>query len=822
MTETSHPEPGEGMTAEARDQLMRLRVRMGFLSAEQAVPERIGDRYSIVRKLGHGGMGVVFLARDTKFDAAKSEDAEVALKLVESGQDDFHARLRREAQALLSLRNASNVVHVYDLGRHGNATYFTMKYVAGGTLREWQAGRSLDSLLGAYLQAARGLIAAHDRGIVHRDFKPENVLIEGDDVMVADFGIAAAIAATVDVESDEPTPNPRATVGGTLPYMAPEQFAGEPADARTDQFAFCVALWEATTGCLPWEWLRREQQLEALGRPPRTNRWIPGWLRRVLRRGMAADRKDRFTDMRTLCAAIERGRRRRSLVMRTFGIAGTLSLAVWIGHRIAVNAESEPCDDFVGQIETHWPASVQLDGELESRAKSLVDGWRDHARRLCIDDVAPDRTLPERRCMESWLGAFDAVLVSLGEASGLEPIEDLSPLPSGYCELHRAIDLDSKVMTAVVSARTASMIGNTELAEDESLRALARANELAGDREHTAELAEAHAVRVEVLARAGRLSEARQEFELAEQHADLSSAEVMRDLDTFWAKTLASLDLEGAERILGRAEGLAFGTDPESLRGAQLLEARALVASGAESVRLHHEAAAIFDELGRPLAAARSRQNAGAALQEDGRFDEAAAEYQQVIAQLGDPLHRRAGALLHARYGLAEVILAQYHVSEGENGSERSLAALAQLEPVIEHGTPELRLDALGLTVEVLAEMKQDAEVPEHADRVLLELERGSTLDASVRAQAEVRVALGLLMVRDPRGEPMTNGLLARRSEPEIEAWLPSIVATWLDWLVEERRCEEVDATLVRFADVELDLENESYWRNCAQRSNTH
>src|SRR5688572_26549620 len=192
-------------------------------------PGTIG-RYRVLRWVGAGGMGVVFAAHDPELGR------DVAVKVV-------HGRsgLRREAQALAKLTHP-NVVSVHDVGCDGDVVYIVMQLVDGATIDEWIRARALDqtAIVALYVQAGRGLAAAPDAGLVHRDFKPSNVLVDRDGtVRVTDFGLARGEGGDGEVS-------------GTPAYMAPEQFALEPISAATDQFGFCVSLWEALTGARPF------------------------------------------------------------------------------------------------------------------------------------------------------------------------------------------------------------------------------------------------------------------------------------------------------------------------------------------------------------------------------------------------------------------------------------------------------------------------------------------------------------------------------------------------------------------------------------------
>src|SRR5690606_25625500 len=210
---------------------------------------RIG-RYRIEARIGAGGMGEVYLAVDEELDR------KVAIKRVLPGliSEHHHQRLREEARALAKLCHA-NVVQVYEIGEHEQRTFLAMQYVEGQTLASWLAEqpRTWREILTRFCAAGRGLAAAHEAGVVHRDFKPENILLADDgNVRVADFGIALAEAdpgAAVGSFGDHEETH---YVAGTFRYMPIEQLRGDPVDARSDQFAFCVALYEALWGAQPW------------------------------------------------------------------------------------------------------------------------------------------------------------------------------------------------------------------------------------------------------------------------------------------------------------------------------------------------------------------------------------------------------------------------------------------------------------------------------------------------------------------------------------------------------------------------------------------
>jgi tetratricopeptide (TPR) repeat protein/predicted Ser/Thr protein kinase len=272
------------------------------------------DRYVVLEELGSGGMGVVYAAFDPQLDR------KVALKLLRAdptGKDakDRRARLLGEAQALARLSHP-NVVTVYEAQALGERVWLAMELVEGLTLQRWlrEAQRPRAEVLEVFAKAGQGLQAAHEAGLVHRDFKPENVLI-GDDgrVRVTDFGLARRELDPGDVartlRPDE-LPAHQSAVAGTPAYMAPEQWEGRPADARSDQFSFCVALWEALAGVRPFQAKRLQDLPEEIERgrllPEAHAERIPGRLRRALLRGLRREPVDRFPSMRALLTELQR------------------------------------------------------------------------------------------------------------------------------------------------------------------------------------------------------------------------------------------------------------------------------------------------------------------------------------------------------------------------------------------------------------------------------------------------------------------------------------------------------------------------------------
>lgn len=330
-------------------------------------------QFVLLERLGAGGMGVVFAAFDEKLER------KVAIKLVATSGGDSRAqeRLLREAQAQGRLSHP-NVVTVYEVGALSEGQLFiAMELVKGETLREWQRGekRTWQEALAKYVAAGEGLAAAHRNGIVHRDFKPDNILLGEDGrVRVADFGLAFSAEAAQDPSSpgtsgsrEAPSGGSRklaltavGAVAGTPGYMAPEQLAGAAMDARTDQFAFCVALYEALYDERPFSDFAFTREEPVTMRRSEPDPAHPRWLWSVIVRGLSADPAARFASMDELLAELTRNRdRTRRRLIAGGSVAGMVVMA---GVTIAVLTSQRgpaPCPIADEEMAGVWDAAAK-------------------------------------------------------------------------------------------------------------------------------------------------------------------------------------------------------------------------------------------------------------------------------------------------------------------------------------------------------------------------------------------------------------------------------------------------------------------------------
>ena len=338
-------------------------IASGILSRIAGVsPGDNFGRYTVLEPVGRGGMGEVFKAYDPELDRV------VALKLLrpEIVEHSSYARARfgREAQAMGRL-NHPNVVAVYDVGTEDDRVFVAMELVDGPNLSAWLAAHPRArprELVELFLQAGRGLAAAHDAGIVHRDFKPSNVII-GDRVRVADFGLARLIQEPLEATPDgttsqEATVTQTGQLVGTPAYMAPEQRAGGAPNALSDQYSFGVALHEGLYGARP-------------GSPRPDRRKVPSWIARVVERALQERPEARYADMRALLVALGRDpwRRRRQA-------AWAVGAAIVVGSVIVAGRDSAPrCEGAAAQVAGLWspPAQVQVAAAFRATGAPYAD-----------------------------------------------------------------------------------------------------------------------------------------------------------------------------------------------------------------------------------------------------------------------------------------------------------------------------------------------------------------------------------------------------------------------------------------------------------------
>ena len=451
MTGVHDSEDGESFAAQFGHELGGLRGRgnlendlrrqevASMLFGGDVEPVRIG-RFTVVRKLGSGGMGVVYMAYDEQLDRR------VAVKLLRGAtSSEAGLRFEREAQAMARLSHP-NVVAVHEVGVHHGETFVAMEFVDGQDLRAWLAAepRTWSEIVAVFRQAGEGLVAAHEAGVIHRDFKPDNVLLGKDGrVRVADFGLAHGFGEALELPDDlPPTMSDESqrrleleltrtgALMGTPAYMPPEQYAGHRTDERGDQFSFCVALWEALYGARPFVGADLRELSVAIGEgrvaAPPTEREVPAWLHAIVLRGLARAARDRWPSMRALLDAIgddPRVRQRKIATRVAVGLGGValIGALVLATSELRHNARAR-----------YWTALTEDLLEIErergfEQAKDEAIRARDASRMLVVRnhtpaDVQADREDPaiaaaflrevegEERYGSEWLSLANEVL----------------------------------------------------------------------------------------------------------------------------------------------------------------------------------------------------------------------------------------------------------------------------------------------------------------------------------------------------------------------------------------------------------------------------
>jgi tetratricopeptide (TPR) repeat protein/predicted Ser/Thr protein kinase len=419
--------------------------------AARLAPGVTVGRYVVERIAGAGAMGIVYAARDPSLERT------VALKCI-AGPGDPRARDRmiREAKAMAQLSHR-NVVTVFDVGEHDDDVFFAMELVAGRTLRDWLAERtrSVREVVAVLADAGRGLAAAHAAGIVHRDFKPDNVLIAGDGrALVTDFGLARA-DGTVEPAPDAAVVDLTVTgqVIGTPVYMAPELLAGGAATPASDQYSFSVVAYEALTGGRPFEGKTLGDLRTAIARGPVLAE-VPAHLRRVLARGLAADPAERFDSLDALLAELVRDpatRRRRLL-----GGFGALLVIIALVLAVARRRE-QACTDPRGRLAGAWddatrarlvlafaphaepyvPSTILHTTEALDR---YADHWVDLRRAACratyvTHDQSEARYDAIVACFDRRRTELAAVTALLADAPDLDTIRHATAIAGGLTDL---------------------------------------------------------------------------------------------------------------------------------------------------------------------------------------------------------------------------------------------------------------------------------------------------------------------------------------------------------------------------------------------------
>ena len=467
------------------DEVRRTQVQK-VLFGESSSSFQLG-RYVITGTLGSGGMGVVFRAFDPELDRR------VALKVLRAELDERHTlRLRREAQAMAKLSHP-NVVQVHEVGQADGQTFVAMELVGGSTLEEWMRRDprpTWQECVEVFVQVGAGLAAAHERGLVHRDFKPGNAIIDDEGrPRVLDFGLVRQAGESEEeplsiqkartkkqpvVEVDVSLTKTGAVLG-TPAYMPPEQMDGREADARSDQFSFCVALWEAVYGDRPFEGSSMMALMMSMAdgalRPAPKGSPVPSTLRAILQRGLAIEPAERWPSMDALLDEL-----RRLLAPRRWRWLGgglTLGLAA-LGTSLAAPqflAMQERCSGARARLDDIWDDARREDVKdavlgtelsyapdtwerIEPRLDEYADAWVGKHTEVCEattvrHEQTEDAMTLRMICLEERRTALRAAVKVLAEVdensnakTRAKTVENAVKTVAGLPELSRCDDVE--------------------------------------------------------------------------------------------------------------------------------------------------------------------------------------------------------------------------------------------------------------------------------------------------------------------------------------------------------------------------------------------
>ncbi len=705
-----------------------------------AAATRVG-RYVLLRRLGAGGMGEVHEAYDSQLKR------NVALKLLWS-EVARAEEAPREALALARLAHP-NVVTVFDAGVADGQAYLAMELVNGGTLRDWlAAGREPEELLRAFVEAGRGLAAAHAAGLVHRDFKPQNVLVAEDGrVRVSDFGLAWASASPAPAQRP-----PIATAtsapwtqrgGGTPEYMAPEQSRGQAATAQSDQYSFCVALHEALYGRRP------ESQDGVLRRPERAGSpelWA------LIARGLSLAPKARHPSMEALLHALQELPRRRAARrrVRALALAALVTAALGAGNRLHQQRRCLPDGDELAGV---WDPQAQaaLRDHLLGLGRPLsAPAWE--SARVALDDYAARwRALRRESCeatkvrQERSEASFTAVSTCLAERrrgmaalihllGEVEPVtlEEVGPAARELPELASCAEPPPLRAAEPVTAAEAldALLFRARAAvavrrKDQALALAGQAQAQAAAAKDRRREAQAHLAAGAILAKEGPPAEAYERNLQAFLAAQAASEPLLGAAAATRLAYVAATQLDrlpAANEWASQAEALLEAREDLELR-AELLRVRALAELMAgrppSAERDVDQAIALLRGRGptHDLRLASALQTRGSVLLRLGRRADAAKELEQVLAQTEQELGSS-----HPRVAAALVVLGQARRLLGE--IPRADAVLSRAVQISNATLPRehpVRANALGELAQVRISQRRFPEAVE-LSREALEL----------------------------------------------------------------------------------------------------
>lgn len=592
-------------------------------------PTRLG-RFLVVERVGSGGMGIVYAAYDPQLDRR------VALKVlrndvVRTRRAQRQQKLLEEARAMARLSHA-NVVTVYEVGTVDDQVFVAMEYIEGPTFRAWVVAQkpTPKEILEVLMDAGHGLVAAHEAGLVHRDFKPENILVaSAGPVQVTDFGLAVATEVP-ESSSASSSAHRMLTPAGTLltrefagtpAYMAPEQLKRGNVDARADQYGFCVTLYEVLVGTRP----RADAELQRMlvepdYEPPSIavpeSASVARTVMGAIERGLATNPQDRFGDMRALLAAIApRAKSRRPL----FAL-GAIGLGA-VGVVAALADEEPPCPSRQDRLVGIWDTPTRRAAEdafgsggyaedAFGRAAAVLDqraqAWLAMHQAACLashrGEQSDERLDRRMRCLDDRLAQLEAAGLVLAAADS-EVVRNAMRVVSGVESVRACEDPSDRQLAGIgileeADPNIASSMRTSDALRragrfDDALAAAAKAVDLSRDKERAD--AEAQA----------QLALGRSALALASFQPATAAFESARDLGATTeqyrvvaAAAIGQAEVAGIGRaeherglLLAEAAGIAVasaGRPVELVADLELLRARLLYAAGRLDEGLEH------------------------------------------------------------------------------------------------------------------------------------------------------------------------------------------------------------------------------------------
>lgn len=745
-------------------------------------PHRPGSsfgRYVILEELGRGTMGVVFAAYDPTLDRR------VALKVFSTSGQVQQDRVVREAQALAQVQSPL-VVAVHDVGTIDGRLYLTMAFIAGQTLEDWLGveERTETEVLHCYLQAGLGLDAAHRAGVVHRDFKPANVMVTDDGrTTVTDFGLARrssditpsrpGTANGASEDSEDSVLDKQLTrtgeVMGTPAFMSPEQWAGERGDSQSDQFSFCVALYTGLYGVAPFAGTTVTELMAAVTRgelrSPPVNPRVPVVVRRALERGLSHAASQRFTDMTALLTQLRpRPNRRRNVALAT----GALGLLAGLTMYLSTQERTPTCqdgatiagvwnDEVRATLRSEVANSTQSDSTW-STAEGILDAYASEWESAY--EVACGATRPMRRQMA--LSCLDARRVGLASmltptrhsdagtragrilSEGLSAIEPCLPRQSAPAlgqsdaaaalarkRFTQAVDLQrggkyDQTLAMLLSIDFSGAVRGTEM-HGKALTMMANVYTNRDDEK----------LALKFIRQAIPISVAADDLNTAVQGAVL-----LADLN-IQANALApaKLQLDLADAWLGRAPGRDW------LRGMILTSRAALAERSFEfdrSVSLAREAVETHSVKQAPMQYAAAQRRLGESLARAGRPDEAATVLAGAVASLAQRVH--------SRHLLLITLTAQHAEAALQTGNVAAAASIVSSLVKIpwQARTPRLHARVSVIVARDLAHRGQTARAVESLRAALSQTPADAASSRFAHAALQVQLAKMLVKLAQP------------------------------------------------------------------------